>query len=83
MQLLSAIPALPVHDVEKSIPFYRDVLGLIMRHQDHGFAIFHRDAVEVHYGRRMMKVGKPVPLRTPSVQGQNPLSPGRRVVGLQ
>jgi catechol 2,3-dioxygenase-like lactoylglutathione lyase family enzyme len=48
MQLLSAIPALPVRDIEKSISFYRDVLGLIMRHQDHGFAIFHRDTVEVH-----------------------------------
>lgn len=48
MQLLAAIPALPVRNVDKSIPFYRDVLGLVMRHQDHGFAIFHRDAVEVH-----------------------------------
>ena len=48
MQLLSAIPALPVRDVEKSISFYRDVLGLFLRHQDIGFAIFHRDTVEVH-----------------------------------
>jgi catechol 2,3-dioxygenase-like lactoylglutathione lyase family enzyme len=48
MQLLSAIPALPVRDVAKSIPFYRDVLGLTMRHHDKGFAIFHHDAVELH-----------------------------------
>lgn len=48
MHLLSAIPALPVRDVEKSIPFYRDVLGLIMRHQDAGFAIFYKDAIEIH-----------------------------------
>jgi catechol 2,3-dioxygenase-like lactoylglutathione lyase family enzyme len=48
MQMLSAIPALPVRDVEKSIPFYRDTLGLSLRHHDTGFAIFHRDAVEVH-----------------------------------
>ena len=37
-----------VRNVEKSILFYRDVLGLMLRHQDHGFAIFYRDAVEVH-----------------------------------
>jgi catechol 2,3-dioxygenase-like lactoylglutathione lyase family enzyme len=48
MQMLSAIPALPIRDVEKSIPFYRDVLGLSVRHQATGFAIFHRDTVEVH-----------------------------------
>jgi len=48
MQMLSAIPALPVRDVEKSIPFYRDVLELTMRHHDTGFAIFHRDTVEIH-----------------------------------
>lgn len=48
MQLLSTIPALPVRDVTKSLPFYRDVLGLTMRHHDDGFAIFHRDAVELH-----------------------------------
>jgi catechol 2,3-dioxygenase-like lactoylglutathione lyase family enzyme len=48
MHLLSAIPALPVRNVEKSIPFYRDMLGLMLRHQDAGFAIFHRDAIEIH-----------------------------------
>jgi catechol 2,3-dioxygenase-like lactoylglutathione lyase family enzyme len=48
MQLLSAIPALPVRNVQKSIPFYRDVLELPMRHHDTGFAIFYRDTVEIH-----------------------------------
>ena len=48
MQMLAAIPALPVRDIEKSIPFYRDIVGLIMRHHDEGFAIFHRDTVEIH-----------------------------------
>ena len=48
MQMLSAIPALPVRNVEKSIAFYGDVLGLSLRHQDTGFAIFHRDTVEIH-----------------------------------
>ena len=48
MQMQAAIPALPVRNVELSIPFYRDVLGLTMRHHDRGFAIFHQDAVEIH-----------------------------------
>ena len=48
MQMLSAIPALPVRNVEKSILFYRDVLELTLRHHDIGFAIFHRDSVEIH-----------------------------------
>jgi catechol 2,3-dioxygenase-like lactoylglutathione lyase family enzyme len=48
MQMRAAIPALPVRNVELSIPFYRDVLGLTMRHQDGGFAIFHQDTVEIH-----------------------------------
>lgn len=48
MHMLSAIPYLPARDVETSIPFYRDVLGLTMRHHDEGFAIFQRDAIEIH-----------------------------------
>src|SRR5687767_10855093 len=48
MQILAAIPALAVRDVEKSLPFYRDIAGLRMRHRDEGFAIFHRDSVEIH-----------------------------------
>ena len=57
MQLLSAIPALPVRDVEKSIRFYRDVLELSMPHHDTGFAIFYRDGVEVHLVHRDDLVG--------------------------
>jgi len=48
MQMQAAIPALPVRNVELSIPFYRDVLGLTMRHHDGGFAIFHQDSIEIH-----------------------------------
>lgn len=48
MQLLSAIPALPVRNMEKSVPFYRDQLGFNVRRHDGGFAIFDRDAVELH-----------------------------------
>ena len=48
MQMQAAIPALPVRNVELSIPFYRAVLGLTMRHHDGGFAIFHQDTVEIH-----------------------------------
>ena len=48
MQMQAAIPALPVRNVELSIPFYRDILGLTMRHHDRGFAIFHQDTVEIH-----------------------------------
>jgi hypothetical protein len=46
--MLSAIPALPVCNVERSTSFYRDVLELTMRHSGNGFAIFHRDSVELH-----------------------------------
>ena len=46
--MLSAILALSVRNVEKSIPFYRDVLELPLWHHDTGFAIFHRDSVEMH-----------------------------------
>jgi len=48
MQMQTAIPALPVRNVELSIPFYRDILGLTLRHHDRGFAIFQRDMVEIH-----------------------------------
>ena len=40
MQMQAAIPALPVRNVELSIPFYRDVLGLTMRHHDGGLPFF-------------------------------------------
>lgn len=46
--MLGAIPALPVKDITRSIPFYRDQLGFTLAHQEDGFAIFRRDTAEVH-----------------------------------
>jgi len=48
MQLLEAIPALPVRDVGASIPYYQDKLGFSLVHTEGGFAILKRDAVELH-----------------------------------
>ncbi len=48
MKMLHATPALPVTEMERSIEFYRDKLGFTLRHQERGFAIFRRDAVEIH-----------------------------------
>ncbi|HEY0734479.1 MAG TPA: VOC family protein [Herpetosiphonaceae bacterium] len=48
MQLLRTIPALPVKAIAHSVPFYRDLLGFTLIHQDDGIAIFRRDDIEVH-----------------------------------
>lgn len=48
MQLLHTIPALPVKAIAQSVPFYRDLLGFTLVHQDDGMAIFRRDDVEIH-----------------------------------
>lgn len=48
MQFVSAIPALPVREMSRSISFYCDTLGFSLIHHDGGFAIVRRDAVEVH-----------------------------------
>jgi catechol 2,3-dioxygenase-like lactoylglutathione lyase family enzyme len=48
MKMLQAQPALPVKDMARSIRFYRDNLGLSFVLENEGFAIFRRDAVEVH-----------------------------------
>jgi catechol 2,3-dioxygenase-like lactoylglutathione lyase family enzyme len=48
MNLALAIPALPVRQVTQSVDFYRDQLGFGVVHQDTGFAIVRRDAVEIH-----------------------------------
>ena len=46
--MLQAYPNLPVRDVARSVEFFRDKLGLPPRHQEAGFAILSRDAIEVH-----------------------------------
>ncbi len=48
MQFTLAIPALPVTDMARSVTFYRDTLGFMVAHQDDGFAVVRRDAVEAH-----------------------------------
>lgn len=48
MELLRAIPALPVTDIARRLIFYRDTLGFTVAHHDGGFAIVRRDGVELH-----------------------------------
>jgi len=48
MKMLQAQPALSVKDMARSIGFYRDKLGLSFVLETEGFAIFRRDAVELH-----------------------------------
>jgi len=48
MKLLQAYPNLPVRDIARSVEFFRDKIGLPPRHQEDGFAILSRDAVEIH-----------------------------------
>lgn len=48
MNLVQAIPALPVQSTVKSAAFYHEKLGFAIRHQDTGFVIVQRDAVEIH-----------------------------------
>jgi len=46
--MLHTIPALPVRDLERSVAFYRDQLGFALLHDEAGFAVLRRDAVELH-----------------------------------
>jgi catechol 2,3-dioxygenase-like lactoylglutathione lyase family enzyme len=48
MKLLQAIPALPVHNQERSTTFYRDQLGFTVAYQQQGFVKLQRDVVEIH-----------------------------------
>ena len=48
MKMLRAIPALPVREIGRSLEFYRDKIGLEPVHQEGGFAVLARDAVELH-----------------------------------
>ena len=65
MEMLQAYPNLPVRDISRSVEFFRDKVGFPARHQEDGFAILSRDAVEVHLwlandeSWRTRKAGKP------------------------
>ena len=48
MKMRSAIPALPVSNMEEGVRFYRDILGFTISHQDTGYAVISRDQVQVH-----------------------------------
>ena len=48
MRMLQARPNLPVRDIARSVQFYRDKIGIPPRHQEEGFAMISRDAIEVH-----------------------------------
>jgi catechol 2,3-dioxygenase-like lactoylglutathione lyase family enzyme len=48
VRMLRSIPAMPVKDIGRSVEFYRDKLGFTLVHQEAAFAIFRRDAAEIH-----------------------------------
>jgi catechol 2,3-dioxygenase-like lactoylglutathione lyase family enzyme len=48
MRMLHTIPALPVKNISQSVAFYRDKLGFVLVHEESGFAILRRDAVDLH-----------------------------------
>ncbi|MBM7553582.1 VOC family protein [Thalassobacillus pellis] len=48
MKMISAIPALPVKDMKKSVKFYKQMLGFTKVHLDDGFAVLKNDMVELH-----------------------------------
>ncbi|KQL45084.1 bleomycin resistance protein [Brevibacillus choshinensis] len=48
MQMLQAIPALPVKDVTLSLDFYRDKLGFTVVHQEGGLAVLVCHDVQIH-----------------------------------
>jgi catechol 2,3-dioxygenase-like lactoylglutathione lyase family enzyme len=48
MKMLRTIPALPVRHMDRSVEFYRDKLRFTLIHREDGFAIFRRDAAEIH-----------------------------------
>lgn len=51
MHLNSTIPTFQIRNMERSMPFYLDVLGFSLLHHDGGFAIFGRDDIELHLGQ--------------------------------
>jgi catechol 2,3-dioxygenase-like lactoylglutathione lyase family enzyme len=47
-RLASAVPSLPVSDLERGLGFHRDRLGFALLNRDEGMAVLRRDAVELH-----------------------------------
>jgi catechol 2,3-dioxygenase-like lactoylglutathione lyase family enzyme len=45
---VASTPALPSRDVERSIVFYRDILGFEAIHTDDGFAVLKRDGARLN-----------------------------------
>lgn len=78
VKFISAIPALPVLEIDKAIRFYDSRLGFTLRHHDGGFAILHRDSIELHLWES----------NNPNVRGAEPFIAGTascrvRVQGLR
>lgn len=48
MELRRVIPALPIHQIEPAVTFYRDRLGFEVGYQGEDFAIVRRDRAEIH-----------------------------------
>lgn len=48
-RLLNAIPVLPAQDIRETVSFFQQNLGFRARHQEDGYGIIVRDAVEVHF----------------------------------
>ena len=48
MNMKSAIPVLPVVNMDEGARFYRDVLGFSIIHQKTGYCVLSRDRIQVH-----------------------------------
>lgn len=48
MTLRSANLTFPVSDLETALRFYRDRIGFTIAHEETGFAVLRRDAVDLH-----------------------------------
>ena len=66
MKMKSAIPALPVSNMDDGVIFYRDALGFTVAHQEGGYAVLARDHIQIHLWAatdeswRTRKGGKPI-----------------------
>ena len=48
MKVISAIPVLPVINMDEGVQFYTQVLGLKLIHQQDGYAVLQADSVQIH-----------------------------------